>query len=526
MTSSPDARHAQVFERWVLIATILASSMAFIDGSALNVVLPRLQTAFGASGTQVFWIVSAYNLFLAALILVGGSLGDHYGRNRIYSYGIGLFTVASVVSGLAPSADILILARAVQGVGGALMIPGSLAILTASFPPERRGIAVGTWSTFTTAASLLGPVLGGWLASQGLWRVVFFINLPLALIALYALRFVPETRDEHASKRLDSPGTILATLGLAGLTYGFIQGSSDGYGQPPIVAALLGGVIALIAFVVVEARSAHPMVPLGLFKSRTFSGTNALTLLLYAALAAFSFFLPLNLAQVQGYDEGVVGLAMLPFTILLIVMSRWAGGLVGRIGPRIPLTVGPAIVGVGFLVFALNGLTRGPSDYWLTFFPGALLIGLGMGITVAPLTTAVMSSAPSGATGIASGINNAVARTGGALAVAVLGGVALLIFTGSLQTRTTSMAMPAQTQTVLMRDEAPKLAAAQPPDGLSDEQKTQVQQAVKLSFIDAYRTGMIICAVLAWLSALLAFLLIEDHLVLGASEKPAGATGD
>ncbi len=519
MTSTAAASgDSRAFERWVLIATILASSMAFIDGSALNVVLPRLQTAFDATGTQVFWIVSIYNLFLAALIIVGGSLGDHYGRSRIYRYGILLFTAASVVCGLSPSADLLILARAVQGVGGALMIPGSLAIIAALFPVERRGVAIGTWSTFTTAASLLGPVLGGWLANQGLWRAVFFINLPLALVALYALRFVPETRDEHASKRLDWPGTILVTVGLAGLTFGFIQGSTDGYGQPQIVAALAGGVIALIAFVVVEARSPHPMVPLGLFKSRTFSGTNALTILLYAALAAFSFFLPLNLAQVQGYSEDLVGLAMLPFTILLILLSRQAGKLVARIGPRIMLTVGPAIVGVGLLVFALIGLTRGPGDYWLTFFPGALLIGLGMGITVAPLTTAVMSSAPSEASGIASGINNAVSRIGGALAVAILGGVALIIFTGSLQTRTDSMSLPADAQTTLMRDEAPKLAAAQPPASLPDAQKSQVQQAVKLSFIDAYQTSMLACAVLAWLSALLAFLLVEDHVIVAQAE--------
>jgi EmrB/QacA subfamily drug resistance transporter len=269
-------------EKWVLASTILASSMAFIDSSAFNIALPTLQTQLGATGSELLWIGNAYLLFLASLILVGGSLGDHYGRKRVFMIGISVFIVASLLCGFAPDPSTLILWRALQGIGGALMVPGSLAIISASFAPERRGRAIGTWSTFSTLTTLLGPMLGGWLAGQGHWRAVFFINLPIGMIALVILALrVPESRDEHASKQLDILGAVLGTLGLAGVTYGFTQAPESGFRDPSVWGSLLGGISAFIAFIIVEARSDHPMLSLSLFKSRTFMGANLLTLFLY-----------------------------------------------------------------------------------------------------------------------------------------------------------------------------------------------------------------------------------------------------
>ncbi|MEO8610498.1 MAG: MFS transporter [Chloroflexota bacterium] len=495
-------------ERWVLIATILASSMAFIDGSALNVALPTLQRDLNIGGSALLWVVNGYALFLSALILVGGSLGDLYGRKRIFTIGIAVFSLASLACGLSPSVEFLILARAVQGVGGALMVPGSLAILSASVSGERRGRAIGTWSTFSTLTTLGGPILGGALAQAGLWRAVFFVNLPLAAIALYILRrYVPESRDEAGARQLDYPGAILATLGLAGITFGFIQAPDLGLTSPLILFALIGGLVALIAFVVVESRSSHPMVPLKLFRNRTFSGTNALTLFLYAALSGVLFFFSLNLIQIQGYPPNLAGFTFLPFGLLLAVMSRSTGSLADRIGPRILLTVGPAIAGIGFFWFSLPGLTAGPSDYWISYFPAVILLGIGMGITVAPLTTAVMGSAPPESTGVASGINNAMARTAGVLAIAILGALALTVFSGQVEARTASDYSPdIVTQ---LRAETRKFADAEVPAGLSAEQSTAIKSIYQQSFIDTFRLISMIGAALAWISAALAFWLVE-----------------
>jgi EmrB/QacA subfamily drug resistance transporter len=496
-------------EKWVLVAAVVASGMAFIDGSALDVVSPALQADLGIDGTQLFWIISIYALFLAALLLVGGSMGDHYGRKRVFMIGISVFSAGSLVCGLAPNPGVLIGARAIQGIGGALMVPGSLAILSASFSADRRGRAIGTWSTFSTLTTLIGPVLGGWLAGLGLWRVVFFINLPLAVIALLILSLkVPESRDETISKQLDYPGALLVTLGLAAVTFGFLEAPTYGLSDPRILLALIGGLVALIVFVLVEARSSHPMIPLKLFRSHTFSGANALTLFLYAALRIAPFFLILNLVQVQGYKQEEAGFAFLPFGILLASMSRWAGGLVDRVGPRLPLTVGPFIAGVGFFMFTLPGLTNGPTDYWTAYFPAILILGVGMGVTVAPLTTAVMGAAPAESTGTASGINNAVARTAGVLAVAIVGSIALFVFSTTLDSRTTDLNLTPIVQTEL-RAEASKLGDAVAPAALSQEQKTRVETDIKLSFVYTFRVVAMIAGGLAWLSALLAWLLIQ-----------------
>jgi EmrB/QacA subfamily drug resistance transporter len=513
--------------RWVLFATILASSMAFIDSSALNVALPALQADLHARGTELLWIVNAYALILAALLLVGGSLGDRFGRKRVFMIGIALFAGASLVCGLASSTGMLIGARAAQGIGAALMVPGSLAIISASFGPGRRGRAIGTWSSFTTITTVIGPALGGFLASVGLWRAVFFINIPLALAALVALYLkVPESRDETAPARLDYAGAALATIGLAGITYGFTEVSEQGLRAPPVLLALIGGVLALIAFVFVEARSDHPMVRLQLFRSRTFSGTNLMTLFLYAALYGMLFFFPLNLIQVQGYGA-LAGFAALPSSLMLAVLSRWAGGLVDRFGPRLPLTIGPLIAGAGFLLFALPGLTSGPRDYWTSYFPASLVLGLGMAITVAPLTTAVMGSVSPHRAGVASGINNAVSRAAGVLAIAAFGAVALFAFGAALETRTSQLDLPVAARAAI-HAEAANLGNAHPPAGLSAEASAAVELAIKQSFVDMFRLLAAIAAGLAWLSALLAALTVESRLGAPVDEidlrtAPAGS---
>jgi EmrB/QacA subfamily drug resistance transporter len=482
--------------------------MAFIDSTALNVALPALQTDLSADGTQLLWIVNAYALFLSSLILVGGALGDIYGRKRIFGIGIGVFTVASVLCGLAPTADFLIAARAVQGIGGALMVPGSLALITASFAAERRGRAIGTWSMFSTMTTILGPVIGGALATAGLWRGVFFINLPLAVIALAALSRIPESRNENASRQLDWLGALLATLGLAGLTYGFIEAPSLGFSSPIILFALGGGVLALIAFVFVESRSSHPMMPLHLFRSRTFSGANLLTLFLYAALGGVLFFLPLNLIQVQGYSPQIAGLTLLPFALSLMFLSRFSGAWMDRVGSRLPLIIGPAITGIGFALLSLPGVSAGPSAYWVTYFPAILVMGIGMGITVAPLTTTVMSSAPSTASGTASGINNATARTAGVLAVAILGAFMLTLFPVRLNDRAAELDVPEYARGQMVADSA-NLAETAPPDGLTPEESAAANAAVDQAFVDVFGIIALIGAALAFISAGMAAALIS-----------------
>lgn len=501
--------------RWVLFATISASSMAFIGQAALSLALPAIQVELKASGADLLWITNAFQLLLGALILVGGALGDQFGRKRIYMIGIVIFAGASLACGLAPNTQILIGARAIQGIGGALMIPGSLAIISAYFDNKTRGQAIGTWASFTTMTSVAGPMLGGIFADLGLWRLVFFINLPLAAAALWALvNHVPESRDEEAPPSLDYVGAVLVTLGLAGIVYGITEigrSGSAGMSNPFLVVSLVGGVMALVAFVFNEARSDHPLMSLSLFRSRTFTGANILTLLVYGALGGALFFLPLNLVQVQGYGATVAGLAQLPFSVLLIVMSPWAGGLVDRYGPRLPLVIGPIIVGVAYIVLALPGVTAGPADYWLTYFPAFMLFGFGMGIVVAPLTTSVMGSVPQHSAGVASGINNAISRASGSLALAVLGGIALISFTGALNTRVADLNIPAEAQAAL-EENAGDLAAVPIPESLSEEQAATVQQAVNASFIDTFRLTMFIAAGLCFLSSVLSAVMIDKRL--------------
>src|SRR5579884_148036 len=489
---------------WVLVATILGSSMAFIDGTVVNVALPVLQKELGATVGDAQWVVEAYSLFLAALILVGGSLGDSFGRRRIFATGIALFTIASVLCGLSPNITLLIIARAIQGIGGALLVPGSLAIISASFDSKERGRAIGTWSGFTAITSVIGPVLGGALVQFASWRWVFFINVPLAAIVLFVLFWrVPESRDTEDSPSLDWVGALLATLGLGGIVYGLIEAGNVGLGSPTVLSTLAVGAIALVVFVIVEARSHSPMVPLSLFRSRTFSGANLLTLFLYAALGGTLFFVPFNLISVQDYSPSAAGAAMLPTILILFLLSRWSGGLINRYGAKLPLIIGPCIAAVGFALFALPGVG---GSYWTTFFPASVVLGLGMAISVAPLTTAVMGAVDAHRAGIASGINNAVSRTAGLLAIAVLGIIVLTVFNGSLDSHLATLNLPNQ---VLQSINAQrfKLVGIQIPVGGTTG--LLLKQAINQSFVAGFRAATLIGAGLALAAALSSWLLIE-----------------
>jgi len=489
---------------WVLVATILGSSMAFIDGTVVNVALPVMQKDLGATVGDAQWVVEAYSVFLASLILVGGSLGDSLGRKRIFALGIVLFTVASVLCGLSPNVTFLIIARAIQGISGALLVPGSLAIISASFDSKERGRAIGTWSGFTAITSVIGPVLGGALVQYASWRWVFFINVPLAAVVLFVLFWrVPESRDTEDSPGLDWVGALLATLGLGGIVYGLIEAGNVGFDSPMVLITLVVGVIALVVFVIIEARSHSPMVPLSLFRSRTFSGANLLTLFLYAALGGALFFVPFDLISVQGYPPSAAGAAVLPTILILFLLSRWSGGLINRYGAKLPLIVGPCIAAVGFALFALAGVG---GSYWTTFFPASVVLGIGMAISVAPLTTAVMGAVDAHRAGIASGINNAVSRVAGLLAIAVLGIIVLAFFNSSLDTHLATLHLPNQ---VLQSINAQrfKLVGIQIPVGGTTG--LLLKQAINESFVAGFRAATLTGAGLAILAALSSLLLIE-----------------
>jgi EmrB/QacA subfamily drug resistance transporter len=499
-------------ERWVLAATILGSSMAFIDGTAVNVALPALQADLGATVAEVQWVVEAYALFLSALLLVGGSLGDRFGRRRVFLLGVAGFAVASVACGFAADTGQLIAARAAQGIAAALLVPGSLALLSASFEEKRRGRAIGTWSGFSAITAAVGPLLGGWLIDQVSWRWVFFLNIPLAMaVILISLRFVPESRDDEAAEGIDWMGAVLATLGLGGLTFGLIESSRLGWADPWILGALIMGVAALAGFLAVEKRTASPMMPLSLFRSRTFTGANLLTLWLYAALGGALFFLPFNLIQVHGYSATAAGAALLPFVLLMFFLSRWSGGLVDRYGARLPLVIGPAVAAAGFGLFAVLASRGG---YWTAFFPAILVLGLGMAISVAPLTATVMGAVEQRHAGIASGINNAVSRSASLLAIAAMGLMMLGLFGRGLDRRLDEAGLRLEARRAIEAQKE-KLAALEVPASLAEPAQSRAEAAVDGAFLDAYRGVMLAAAGLALLASISAGWLIRGIEDLG-----------
>src|SRR5437773_2993144 len=489
---------------WILAATIVATSMAFIDGTVVNVALPALQTNLNASAVDVQWVIEAYSLLLSALLLVGGSLGDHYGRRRVFVIGVALFASASAACGFAGNIHQLIAARALQGLGAALLVPWSLAIISSSFSEDERGRAIGTWSGFSAITTAIGPVIGGWLIEHLSWRAVFFINIPLALLVIViSLRRVPESSDKE-SVGLDWWGAIFGALGLGALVYGLIESSRLGFSDRSVVVALIAAAILLALFLILEARVSTPMLPLTLFRSRTFTGANLLTFLLYGALGGTLFFLPLNLIQVQHYSATAAGAALLPFILIIFLLSRWSGGLVERYGPKIPLVAGPSIAALGFALFMLPGVG---GSYWQKFFPPIVTLGLGMAVSVAPLTTTVMNSATQNRVGIASGVNNAVARGAGLLAIAVLGIVMLHVFNHALEQRLSAWKLPPSAWQSLQAQRS-RLAAASLPQEVDALTREAIGRAINESFVHAFRWIMAIGATLAGVSAIGALLLI------------------
>lgn len=475
-------------KRWVLAATILGSAMAFIDTTVVNVALPVMQRDLHATVSGAQWIIDSYLLVLSALILAGGALGDRLGRVRIFGSGVAIFAAASIWCGLAPSSAQIVFARALQGAGAALLVPGSLAIIAAAFPREERGRAIGTWSALTSLAIIAGPLLGGVLVQTISWRAVFLINAPIAVVVLWIVWKHMPADDAPKEGAVDWLGTLLVTLGLGGVAFAFIE-------KVPI--ALLLGAVALIVFAFVELRVSNPIVPFTLFRSRAFTGANVLTLFLYAALSAAMFLLPFNLIQVQGYSPSQAGAAFLPFVGTMSLLSRWFGARADRRGPRQLLIGGPSIAAVGIALLARPGIG---GSYWTTFFPAVLLLGLGMSMTVAPLTTTVMTAIEDERyAGTASGINNAVARAAGLLAVAILGAAASMVFARDLDRRLVAAHVRPDLRQY-MAGQAARLAEARPPAGAPET--AVVQDAVRRSFLTSFRMTMVAAASLAMLSAL------------------------
>jgi EmrB/QacA subfamily drug resistance transporter len=404
--------------RWVLLATILGSSMASIDATVVGIALPAIGRDFHASLAALQWVVTAYTLTLAGLLLFSGALGDKYGRKKIFLIGVAWFAVASAICGLALNAPMLIVARAVQGIGAALLTPGSLAILEASFRPEDRSKAIGAWTGFAGVGTAIGPFLGGWLIAAVSWRLIFIINLPIAVVVLaVAVRHVPESHGPDTSGKLDTAGAALVTLGLIGLTYGLIEGPSSGWSRPLTLIALAVGVALLAGFGVRERRARAPLLSLSMFASAEFSAANGVTFVVYGALGAALFLLPIQLEQVSGYTALQAGISLLPVTFIMLLLSARSGALAAKIGPRLQMSVGPVVIGAGLVLFARIGPS---ANYFAEVFPAVLVFGFGLAINVAPLTATVLAAAPAENAGMASAVNNDVARAAGLIAVAVL----------------------------------------------------------------------------------------------------------
>jgi EmrB/QacA subfamily drug resistance transporter len=415
----------------VLLATVLGSGIAFLDATVVNIALPTIGEELDAGISGLQWVVNAYTLTLSGFLLLGGSLGDHYGRRRVFVVGVVWFAVASLLCGVAPSTEALIAARALQGIGGALLTPGSLAIIEASFRAEDRGPAIGAWSGLGGVTAAIGPFLGGWLVQAASWRLIFLINLPLAgLVVWVAQRHVPESRDPGAAPGIDYTGAALAAAGLTGVVYALTDGPALGWTSPQVLLAGVAGVAALVAFLLWERRSRHPMLPLDVFASRQFTAANLVTFVVYGALGGSLFLMPIQLQRVVGFSPLAAGVALIPITVVMLLLSARAGRLSARAGPRLPMTLGPLLMAAGFVLYTRIGPG---SAYLADVLPGMLVFALGLTLTVAPLTATVLAAASAEHAGVASAVNNDVARTAGLLAVAILPVAAGISGAGALE---------------------------------------------------------------------------------------------
>ena len=502
-------------KRWTIVGMILASGIVFLDGTVVNVALPAIDRSLAAGLSGLQWVIDGYALSIAALLLLGGSLGDRYGRRRVMIVGLIGFGVASALCGVALSIGWLIAARIVQGVAGALLVPASLAVITAVFTnAEERGQAIGAWTGWSGIVTVAGPFLGGWLVDALSWRWVFFINLPLIVVAVVLLlRHVPETRDVEAAKRLDWAGAALAVLGLAGTTFALIEGPARGWRMPIVLVALTGGLLAIGVFLAVEARLAHPMVPLRFFRVRNFAGANLATLGVYFALSGAIFLVIIYVQNVLGYSALVAGLCLLPLSLMMLVLASRFGKLAGRYGPRFFMAAGPLIIGAGLLLFMrLDPASGSVSGYWSVLFPAIVVLGLGLCLTVAPLTTTVMNAVPAHNAGIASAINNVASRIAGLLAIAGLGIVIAVTFSAALTERTNALALVpdvAARVAEARHDPSARPAADLPPEAAS---------AITSAYTTAFRRAMLWCALIAIGGGVVSALVIRNP------TRDAGAT--
>ena len=493
----------------VLLSTIFASSMGFLSPSMINIAGPSIQEVLGASAPQLLWIANGETLMLACLILVGGALGDRYGRKRIFGIGVVIFTCAAFLCGLTGSVWALIALRVVQGIGGAMMIPGSLALIAANFDESKRGGAIGIWSAATSASILGGPIVGGALVNAGLWRGVFFIHVPLAVVALIPLLiWVPESRDEDKKQRLDWLGVVLVTGALFLISYGAIEA---GRTSLDIRTALfiVAGLVLFALFILLESKSSNPLLPLRIFRSRQFLGANLFTVFIYGALQSTLFLYVLNLIQIQNYNPLFVGLAILPSTAQLVVLSPLAGKLADRFGTRPLLSLGAFITGIGMIGLGFPGVTAGSVDFWRSYFVPMLCIGFGMSMVVAPLSTSVMNSSDPQLVGTASGVNNAISRAAGVLAIAVIGALMLTLYSGSIATAIAPLDLGTDASERVLA-EAQNLGNAQVPEGVPERARAAIEDIFRQSFVKGFRRVAFVGGALSWLSALIAVVFVQS----------------
>src|SRR5215217_3809612 len=502
---------------WVIAAASLGSGMAFLDSTVMNVTLPAVQVNLDLSAREVQWVFGAFAVVLAAFLLLGGTLGDHYGRRRIFVLGATIFAAASVWCALAPGPGQLVAARAVQGAGGALLVPASLAIVGASFEGSQRAKAIGAWGALSGTAMAVGPVLGGWLVADVSWRAAFLLVPAMALVAIpITLSHVPESRDPDAHK-LDLIGAAVAALALGGIVYGLIESSASGFAEPVVLAALLLGTLALSTFVFVERRERDPMVPPSLFRSRNFDGANLVTLLFYMSLTGSLYFVPFLMMQVHGYSAFATGSVFLPFVAMALVLGRLSGYILANFGVKLPLVAASLAAALGYALFAVPGAEHG--SYWTSFFPAMVVQGFGMALAITPLTTVALGSVEGDHSGLASGVNNAAARVAAPLAVAVLGIFVYAGFSASLDARIGTMNLPGEVRSKIEAEKG-DLGAARAPERVNAKMAAHIDHAIDESFVAGFRTVMVVCVGLALISALAAALLVEDQREQVASRGP------